>query len=146
MEKLLKELNVFLADSNVLYRKVQNYHWNITGPRFFTLHAKLEEYYDGINGQIDEVAEKLLMLGAQPLGTMKDYLDVTSIKEAKNEKISCSDVIKNVLADFTFMLNSAAKLKKDADAADCYLVSAYMDEVIAEYSKAVWMLNQSQDL
>lgn len=144
MDNLLKELNVFLADLNVLYRKVQNYHWNVVGSRFFTLHVKLEEYYNGINDQIDEIAEKLLMLEAQPLATMKDYLAITNITEAANEKIKDADVIKNILKDFDFMLCTAKKLKQEADTVSCYLISAYMDEVIAEYSKAIWMIKQSQ--
>ena len=85
MENLVKELNEFLADLNVFYRKVQNYHWNITGKNFFVMHEKLEEYYDKINEQIDEIAEHILILGKQPLGTMKDYLQITKIMEAKNK-------------------------------------------------------------
>lgn len=145
MDNLLKDLNVFLADLNVLYRKIQNYHWNIKGPRFYVMHAKLEEYYNGINIQIDEVAEKMLMLGGQPLATMKDYLAITNITEAANEKIECTTVIANVLKDFDHMITLASKLKSSADSASCYLISAYMDSVIGEYSKAVWMLNQSHD-
>ena len=49
MENIIKELNQFLADLNVFYRKLQNYHWNIEGRDFFVIHGKLEEYYDEIN-------------------------------------------------------------------------------------------------
>ena len=59
MNELSKELNSFLADLAVFYRKLQNYHWNIIGKDFFVLHAKLEEYYDEINEQIDEIAEHI---------------------------------------------------------------------------------------
>ena len=59
MEKLVKNLNCLLADLNVFYRKLQNYHWNVKGKDFFTMHEKLEEYYDEINEQIDEVAEHI---------------------------------------------------------------------------------------
>ena len=55
MESLIKNLNCLLSDLNVFYRKVQNYHWNIIGKDFFVIHAKLEEYYDEINEQIDEI-------------------------------------------------------------------------------------------
>ena len=53
MTNVIKKLNVYLADLNVMYRKVQNYHWNVDGRNFFTIHAKLEEYYDEINENID---------------------------------------------------------------------------------------------
>ena len=62
MEELVKKLNTFLSDLAVFYRKLQNYHWNIKGEHFFTLHEKLENYYDEINEQIDIVAEHILML------------------------------------------------------------------------------------
>ena len=75
MEKIVNELNGFLADLNIFYRKLQNFHWNIQGKEFFVLHAKLEEYYDDVNLQIDEIAEHILMLGKEPLGTMKEYLE-----------------------------------------------------------------------
>ena len=62
MEILVKNLNCLLSDLNVFYRKLQNYHWNVKGKDFFTMHVKLEEYYDEINEQIDELAEHILML------------------------------------------------------------------------------------
>ena len=74
MENVVKDLNDFLSDLNIFYRKLQNYHWNVRGKDFFVLHSKLEEYYDEVNKQIDEIAEHILMLGEQPLGTMQDYL------------------------------------------------------------------------
>lgn len=145
MEKLFNELNVYLADLNVLYRKVQNYHWNIKGKQFFILHAKLEEFYDGLNEAIDEVAEKILMLEGQPLGTMKDYLAVTKITEAENKKIDVDSVLKAVTKDFTYMLDGAKTLKKLADEKEVFIISAYMDELIDNFSKSVWMLKQTQE-
>ena len=55
MNKTINALNQYLADLNVYYRKVQNYHWNVIGQGFFTVHAKLEEIYDGVNEKIDIV-------------------------------------------------------------------------------------------
>ena len=145
MNELLKELNEFLADLNVLYRKLQNYHWNVKGKSFFVLHGKLEEYYNGVNSEIDEVAEKILMLGGQPLGSMKDYLEISNIKEAENVKISGDEVLKNVLADFGYAKNKAESIKAKAEDASAAIISSYMDEVIEDYSKACWMLSQSME-
>lgn len=66
MENLINNLNIYLSDLNVFYRKLQNYHWNIKGKSFFVVHAKLEEYYNEINEQIDEVAEHILAIGGIP--------------------------------------------------------------------------------
>ena len=59
MEDLVKDLNQFLSDLNVFYRKLQNYHWNIIGDDFFTGHSKLEEYYGDVNEQRDETTEHI---------------------------------------------------------------------------------------
>ena len=91
--ELENKLNEFLADLNVFYRKLQNYHWNVQGKDFFQVHAKLEELYNEINEQIDEIAEHILILGGQPLGTVKDYLDISTIKEAENKKIKSANTV-----------------------------------------------------
>ena len=85
MSKTVEKLNLYLVNLNVLYRKVQNYHWNVAGKGFFTIHSKLEEFYDDLNGQIDDVAERILSIGGRPYGTLKDYLELTTIKEAENK-------------------------------------------------------------
>ena len=143
MENLVKNLNCLLADLNVFYRKLQNYHWNVKGKDFFTMHAKLEEYYDEINEQIDEVAEHILMLNNEPLGTMKDYLDNTCIVEAKNEKIDECEVIKNVITDYTTLLKKVNEIKEEADNQKEYGTSSLMDNYISLYMKNLWMLNQT---
>lgn len=146
MEGLILELNNFLADLNVLYRKLQNYHWNIKGKDFFVLHTKLEEYYDGVNEQIDEIAEHILTLNGQPMGTMKDYLEMTTLAEAKNEKVGCEVVITNVIADFTKLLKMVTDLKKKAEALEEYATSSLMDNYILDYSKKLWMLNSNDSI
>lgn len=144
MEDLVKNLNKMLCDLAVFYRKLQNYHWNIIGKDFFVLHAKLEEYYDDINSQIDEIAEHILMLGFEPLGTMKDYLDNTCIEEAKNEKIKPECVYENLVEDYTILLQKSNKIKKLADENNSYLTSSLIDSYISDYMKKLWMLKQSR--
>ena len=143
MENLVKNLNCLLSDLNVFYRKLQNYHWNVKGKDFFTMHVKLEEYYDEINEQIDEVAEHILMLNNEPLGTMKDYLDNTCITEAKNEKIESCEVIKNIIADYGTLLKKVTEIKEEAETQKCYGTSSLMDNYISLYMKNLWMLNQT---
>ena len=142
MENQVNDLNVLLADLNVFYRKLQNYHWNIIGKDFFTIHEKLEEYYDEINGQIDEIAEHILMLGGEPLGTMQDYLNTTCIKEAKNEKIKDDIMFENVIKDLETLLKKVTEIKKKADDTNNYATSSLMDEYISNYIKKLWMLKQ----
>ena len=141
MSKTVEKLNLYLANLNVLYRKVQNYHWNIVGTGFFSVHAKLEEYYDALNEQIDDVAERILSIGGRPLGTLKDYLAVSTIKEAENKEISIADAVADVKKEFEAMLKLVKEVKETADAENDYGTSAMVDEYISTYEKDLWMLN-----
>ena len=145
MGNLTNDLNKLLADLNVFYRKLQNYHWNIIGKDFFIIHSKLEEYYNNINVQIDEIAEHILTINGQPLGTMKDYLETTSIQEAKNEKIRDNEVFEAIIKDFELLLQNVKNIKKEADAQNDYGTSSLMDNYILDYTKTLWMLKQMME-
>ena len=143
MEELIKNLNVFLSDLNVFYRKLQNYHWNVYGKDFFVVHEKLEEYYDEINEQVDEIAEHILMLGGIPLGTMQDYLNNTCIVEAKNEKIKDCEIYDNIIKDYETLNKKVIQIKEEADNKKQYATSSLMDNYISSYIKHLWMLNKT---
>jgi len=142
MENIIKDLNTLLSDLNVFYRKLQNYHWNIIGKDFFIIHSKLEEYYNEINIQIDEIAEHILMIKGQPLGTMGDYLNNTSIQEAKNEKVKDNVVFQAIVKDYEILLQKVTNIKKKSDEQNAYFTSVLMDNYITSYSKILWMLKE----
>ena len=142
MENIIKELNQFLADLNVFYRKLQNYHWNIEGRDFFIVHSKLEEYYDEVNEKIDEIAEHILSLEGQPLGTLKDYLNMTKIKEAENKKVDSTFILNEIIKDYAMLLQDAKNIKELAETNSENKTSALMDDIIEEYTKKLWMLKQ----
>lgn len=146
MDNVIQDLNQFLADLAVFYRKLQNYHWNISGKDFFVIHEKLEEYYDEVNDSIDKVAEFILSKGEQPLGTMQDYLNITQIEEAENKKVDSTCVLKNIEKDFSYLLDRAYTIKKTADDMLDYATSSLMDEFISDYTKKLWMLKQVQEM
>ena len=73
-----KTLNLFLADLATLAKKVQNFHWNIKGKSFFSIHEQLDKMYSDLNEVVDEVAERILALNGRPLSTMKSCLLYTS--------------------------------------------------------------------
>ncbi|CDE90043.1 dNA protection during starvation protein 2 [Clostridium sp. CAG:389] len=138
--ELENKLNEFLADLNIFYRKLQNYHWNIEGKDFFQVHAKLEELYDEINEQIDEIAEHIAILGGQPLGTMKDYLEKSSIKEAENKKIKSEEIYNNILSDYEELLKKTIEIKEKSENEKEYSTSSLIDDYIKEYGKIIWMI------
>ncbi len=141
MEERLEELNRFLANLNVFYRKLQNYHWNIEGEDFFEVHAKLEEYYDEVNEQIDEIAEHILTLDGQPWGTLRDYIEKATLEEAENKKITSSKIFKQLIEDLESLRAQVLSIKKKAEVANDYGTSSLMDEYILDYEKKLWMLH-----
>lgn len=139
-----KKMNALLSDLVVFYHKLQSYHWYVKGNAFFQAHAKLEEYYDAINEQIDEVAETSLMSGFKPVSRVAEFTALTKIKETSGDYTDVNAVFSDILKDFKYLLKNAEELKADADKAENYLISAKMDDFIATYRKAVWMISQSQ--
>ena len=143
MEEIIKNLNEFLSDLEIFNVKLQNYHWNVIGKGFFITHEKLEEYYDEIREQIDEIAEHILSLGYQPLGTMQDFMKNSEIKEAKNEKIKSLEIIKNVIQDMQTLNKKALQIKQESEKQSDYATSAIVDNYLGNYAKKLWMLNET---
>lgn len=138
-----ERLNQLLCDLEVFSVKLQNYHWNVTGKGFFLTHEKLEEYYEEIREQLDEVAEHIAIKGSEPFGRMEDFLKNARIMEAKNEKIKSLDIIKNVVKDLEILKNDVELIKKEADEENDYVTSTLMDEYLQDYLKRIWMLNET---
>lgn len=139
---LVNKLNHLLANLVVEYHKLQNFHWYIKGSDFFTVHAKLEEYYNDINKAVDEVAESILMLKGKPLASLKDFAANASIKEAEAQFIKSDIVLAEVEKDYSLLLAEVIEIKKAADAEENFIISAMMDDYIKNFTKAVWMLKQ----
>ena len=133
-------LNEFLSDLNIFYRKLQNYHWNVQGKDFFRTHEKLEELYNEVNKSIDEIAEHILILGGQPLGTLKDYLSAGTIEEATNQKVKSDKIYSDLIKDYEILLNKAIEIKQESDKENNYSTSALIDDYILNYGKHLWML------
>jgi starvation-inducible DNA-binding protein len=74
-------LNEILADEYILYTKVRNYHWNVEGSNFMEMHKFYEDMYDGIDEVIDEIAERVRMLGHYSQGRLKDFIKLGSLSE-----------------------------------------------------------------
>lgn len=142
MEENIKNLNVFLSNLEVMSVKLQNYHWNVTGKGFFLTHEKLEEYYEEMREEIDEIAELIVMKGYEPLGTMKEFLQNSEIQEAKNEKIKTLEIVKNIIQDFQTLKQKVMKIKQEAENKSDYTTSSMMDDYLSNYSKKLWMLNE----
>lgn len=112
-EKLLNVVNKQVADWTVLYVKLHNYHWYVKGKDFFTLHEKFEELYTETTTYIDDLGERMLALNGQPVATMKECLEISSIQEAEGNE-SAEQMVKNLYDDFS---NIAEELKRGMELA-----------------------------
>lgn len=102
-QKMASRLNVLLASYSVHYQNLRGFHWNISGPGFFELHAKFEEMYNAANMAIDEIAERILTLEEKPLHSLQDFLDHSQVKPSKDLS-SASDTVKATIDDLSNLL------------------------------------------
>lgn len=138
---MIQELNIYLSDLHVLYAKLHNFHWNVIGTSFFTLHEKLEELYNAIAQHIDEVAERIIMLEGTPFASLKDYLANATLEEAKSTEIAGNNVIELLLKDFKALLYNVQQIRELAERNNEPITVAKMDDAIENYEKNIWMLS-----
>lgn len=139
MEKLFEQLNRQVANFGVMYTKLHNYHWFVTGEKFFELHKKFEELYDEVTELMDEVAERILMLNGTPVATLKEFLEKATVKEASG-KLSYRDMVKSVVDDFNLISKEVAEtIKLAQDLGDEATVDMLIG-ITASLQKHVWML------
>ncbi len=112
-DKLIETVNKQVANWTVLYVKLHNYHWFVKGANFFTLHEKFEEFYTEAALHIDELAERLLALQGAPVATMKECLELSSIKEADGNE-TAEQMVQIIHDDFTLL---AEELKQGMELA-----------------------------
>lgn len=132
-------LNDLLANYAVYYQNLRGFHWNITGKAFFELHAKFEELYTGANLAVDEVAERILTLGATPLHTFSDFIESAEIREAKGIR-TADDSVSTVIANLGILLQKERAIMKTAAEADDEGTADLMSDYIRAQEKTVWML------
>lgn len=83
--QMAQNLGLILADTYVLYTKTQNFHWNVEDPRFYSLHLLLEKQYEDLAEAIDEIAERIRMLGERSPASLKQFLDMASLNESDGD-------------------------------------------------------------
>ncbi len=101
--QIVDDLNILLANYQIHYQKLRNFHWNVKGPDFFDIHEQFEMEYNHVKLCIDEFAERIRTFGATPYSTLEKYLDVAEIEESESD-ISGSEMVSRVLNDFTILM------------------------------------------
>ena len=137
-KELAAKLNVLLANYQIFYINARGFHWNITGEKFFELHAKFEELYNDLLIKVDEVAERILTLGHTPLHSFTGYLKEATIQEAGNVSEG-KKAMQHVLDSFSDLISlERVILELSSDAGD-EGTNALMSDYIREQEKLVWM-------
>ncbi|SNS02638.1 starvation-inducible DNA-binding protein [Belliella buryatensis] len=137
---LAKKLNELLANYEIYYQNLRNFHWNVTGPNFFELHAKFEELYNAANLGIDEVAERILTLGIRPLSSFEEYINHAAIKEAK-EIHEAKEMVEIVRDNLNTLLSLEREVLEIAAEQNDEGTVSMMSEYITGKEKVVWMLS-----
>jgi starvation-inducible DNA-binding protein len=137
--QVIEGLNRLLADATVFYQKLRHYHWNVEGRHFFELHAKFEEFYDRWAGSIDEIAERILMLGGVPLHTLAELLRAASLEEDP-EIPAAAVMVDRVEADLKLLQQRIAGLIDTAEAGGDRGTANLLDGLLDAIEKDVWML------
>ncbi|MNO25370.1 DNA protection during starvation protein 1 [compost metagenome] len=132
-------LNEQVANLNVLYVKLHNYHWYVKGSNFYSLHAKFEELYNEVTAAMDAVAERLLTIKGNPSATLKEYLEIATIQEATGKE-DASTMVQNLVEDFATLSESFQEgvdfAEKSEDAVTADLLTGYK----GDFEKHMWML------
>jgi len=136
--ELSVKLNALLSAYQVFYMNVRGFHWNIKGEKFFELHLKFEELYNNLQLKIDEVAERILTLGAEPLHTYTDYLTLSIVKPVSKVSAGTEGVshILDALQHVLVLQREILSLSADANDEG---TNALMSDYIREQEKLVWM-------
>lgn len=137
--QVIEVLNKQVADWNVLFTKLHNFHWYVKGPHFFVLHEKFEQYYTEAAEHIDEIAERILAIGGKPVATMKEYLTRSSVQEASYGE-TAEGMVESILKDYEMMLDELKKGMEIAENANDETTSDLLLGIYTELEKHAWML------
>jgi len=144
VKDITEGLSTLLADTYIVYLKTQNYHWNVTGPNFHSLHKMFEEQYLELANAVDEIAERIRALQAFAPASFAQYLELSNIKE-ETKVPSSNQMIKNLLNDHEIIIKHLAGLQPIAvDAGD----EGTLDMLITRtevHQKTAWMLRSSME-
>ena len=138
-KEIVKGLNALLSDLQLTYQNLRTLHWLVEGRDFFMLHKLYEEYYTETADVVDEVAERILMLGGKPLFLFSDYLQNAKIEPVKEVPIG-KDSLKVVVGNYENLLDSYRSLLSKASEVDDEGTVALLSDLIGSTEKKLWML------
>lgn len=137
--KVAEKLKVVLADHYLLMLKTHNYHWNVRGPLFKSVHDLTEEQYENLFAAIDELAERIRALGKLAPGSFALYQELSAIKEGRVD-LSAEDMIADLLQSQELVIKNIRQAAKTAEEAEDEVSADLLTERLANLEKFAWML------
>jgi starvation-inducible DNA-binding protein len=138
-EAIAKGLSRVLADTYTLYLKTHNFHWNVTGPMFQTLHLMFETHYNELALAVDLVAERIRALGFPAPGTYKQFVALSSIQEEDGVP-KAQDMIRLLVAGHETVARTAREVFKSAEKASDQPTCDLLTQRMQVHEKTAWML------
>lgn len=139
--KHIENMNKYLADLMVWNVKLHNLHWNVRGMQFMQVHNFTEELYEDAFEKLDDVAERIKMLGKNPVATVTEYLSLCGIKETSADSFNSEEVLKSVKSDLEYMKKAAVKIRNTADAEGDFISVSMFEDHIGGFEKKLWFLS-----
>ncbi len=132
-------LSKLLADSYTLYLKTHNYHWNVTGPQFNTLHTMFEDQYTELAQAVDEIAERIRALGFPAPGSYKAFSELSSIKEETGTP-NADDMVRELVVGQETVVRTAREVFPTVESANDEPTADLLTQRMQVHEKNAWML------
>lgn len=136
--EIVVSLNTLLANYQVFYNKLRNFHWNIEGPDFFELHEEFEKEYNTVKVNIDIVAERIRVFGVKSNFTMKKTMELSKIKE-QEKNLSALEMVREVMHDYEILHDSMLDGVNAALETGDVVTENMLTEFMTELEKRHWM-------
>jgi starvation-inducible DNA-binding protein len=138
-QKVAGALSNVLADTFVLYLKTHNFHWNVTGPMFGTLHQMFKEQYNELWLAVDAIAERMRSLGFNAPGSCEEFTRLTYLNDAP-AALNATEMIAELLRDHETTARTARSALAVARTALDAPTEDLLTQRLAAHEKAAWML------
>jgi len=138
-EKIARGLSRLQADTYTLYLKTHNFHWNVTGPMFGTLHLMFEAQYNELALAVDLIAERIRALGFPAPGSYREFAKLTSVAESEGTP-DAQEMIRQLVGGQEAVVRTARSVFPDADAAHDEPTADLLTQRMQVHEKTAWML------
>ena len=145
MKNISNKLNPYLSDLVIFYHKLHDLHWNVKGRMFVQVHEYTDSRYEDMAEKFDAVAELMVMNGEAPVTGMKEYLELSGIKELNRGRYSDEEVLKIVLEDMSYLRDKALELRAYFAEQDAFAAVNMLEDHIAGYEKEIWFIRSMME-